>query len=74
MNQEIVKKVFDYASKELYECFMFMGRVDGCLQFKHKLTRQYISIPDWTTYTEWRTPETQELDREVKNYKSKEKL
>jgi hypothetical protein len=38
--------VFEYASKEILNGYMFMHRANGYLYFKHKVTRGYIEIPD----------------------------
>jgi len=43
-----IDEVFEYASKEILNGYMFMHRANGYLYFKHKITRGYIEIPDWT--------------------------
>ncbi len=48
MTKEEVDKVFEYASKEILDGYMFMHHNQGYLYFKHKITRGYIEIPDWT--------------------------
>ena len=41
-----VNDIFKYASDEILHGYMFMGHSkDGNLNFKHKITRQYIEIP-----------------------------
>ena len=41
-----VDNIFKYASNEILHGYMFMGHSKyGNLMFKHKLTRQYIEIP-----------------------------
>ena len=41
-----VNNIFNYASDEILHGYMFMGHSkDGNLNFKHKITRQYIEIP-----------------------------
>lgn len=41
-----IDEVFEYASKEILNGYMFMHRANGYLYFKHKVTRGYIEIPD----------------------------
>ena len=41
-----IDEVFEYASKEILNGYMFMHRANGDLYFKHKVTRGYIEIPD----------------------------
>ena len=48
MTKEEVDKVFEYASKEILDGYMFMHKANGYLYFKHKITRGYIEIPDET--------------------------
>lgn len=48
MTKEEVDKVFEYASKEILDGYMFMHHDKGYLYFKHTITRGYIEIPDWT--------------------------
>ena len=47
VTQKEVNEVFDYACEQLHTHYMYMGKRDGKLQFKHIFTRQYIVIPDW---------------------------
>ena len=47
VTQKEVNEVFDYACEQLHGYYMYMGKRDGKLQFKHRFTRQYIEIPDW---------------------------
>ena len=39
MTKEEVDKVFEYASKEILDGYMFMHHDKGYLYFKHKITR-----------------------------------
>ena len=48
MTDQEVHKAFEYASKEILDGYMFMHQANGYLYFKHKVTRDYIEIPDWT--------------------------
>ena len=48
MTEQELKEVFEYASKEILNGYMFMHKANGYLYFKHKVTRDYIEIPDWT--------------------------
>ena len=41
-----IDEVFEYASKEILNGYMFMHRANGYLYFMHKVTRGYIEIPD----------------------------
>ena len=41
-----IDEVFEYASKEILNGYMFKHRANGYLYFKHKVTRGYIEIPD----------------------------
>ena len=49
MSKEEVDKVFEYASKEILDGYMFMHHDKGYLYFKHIITRGYIEIPDKQT-------------------------
>ena len=49
MTEQELKEVFEYASKEILNGYMFMHKANGYLYFKHTITRGYIEIPDKQT-------------------------
>ena len=44
--EQDIEEVFEYASKEILNGYMFMHKANGYLYFKHTVTRGYIEIPD----------------------------